>query len=219
MSRTRLFRAAVALVLTVAVSALSPSQRGAALALTGESTAALKAQLLRTAAGTSNGVRADARTAATVAAIADELERRVDDKIGFPPLDGAHDLVFCDSSGASSGKIGPFVGDVTQVFQDEVAFVNAVKLGPLEIALAAERKPIDARRYRVAFREMTFSLFGVDLFTKPTKGGGEWKVRYCDEDLRVMAVPSLFVLARRKTAAVGLVDVLRDPARFLEDDD
>ena len=50
------------------------------------------------------------------------------------------------------------------------------------------------------------------------KGGGAWKLRYVDEDLRIMDTPSLFVLKRRKDD-VGLRDVLADPARFMEDPD
>ena len=49
-------------------------------------------------------------------------------------------------------------------------------------------------------------------------GGGAWKLRYVDEDLRIMDTPSLFVLKRRKDD-VGLRDVLADPARFMEDPD
>ena len=49
-------------------------------------------------------------------------------------------------------------------------------------------------------------------------GGGAWKLRYVDEDLRIMDPPSLFVLKRR-TDDVGLRDALADPARFMEDPD
>ena len=56
------------------------------------------------------------------------------------------------------------------------------------------------------------------LFEKAMKGGGAWKLRYVDEDLRIMDTPSLFVLKRRKDD-VGLRDVLADPARFMEDPD
>ena len=51
-------------------------------------------------------------------------------------------------------------------------------------------------------------------------GGGAWKLRYVDDDLRIMDTPSLFVLKRRTAADdVGLRDVLADPARFMEDPD
>ena len=41
-------------------------------------------------------------------------------------------------AGGSSGKIGPFVGAVTQTFIDDVKFVNSVELGPLRLALQAK---------------------------------------------------------------------------------
>ena len=49
-------------------------------------------------------------------------------------------------------------------------------------------------------------------------GGGAWKLRYVDDDVRIMDTPSLFVLKRR-TLDVSLRDVLADPARFMEDAD
>lgn len=208
----------VVVLFAASAAALTPASARSALALSGESTAALKSQLLKTAAGTANGVRADARTKATIAAIADELAARCDG--AFPALDGAHDLVYCDSTGPSSGKIGPFVGAVTQEFRDDAAFVNAVAFGPLRISLDADRAPLDGgRRYRVTFRRMALSVFGAEVASMPLDGGGAWTLRYVDDDLRVMAVPSLFVLARREPRPAGLADVLRDPARFMEDDD
>ena len=207
-----------ALLLLVSRSCgLSLNQRGPALALKGESTVALKEQLRREAAPTKNGVEAGARTLATVEAIVAELESRGDlDR--FPPLDGSHELVFTTTTGASSGKLGPFVGDVTQTFIDERRFENAVAIGPLRVALTARREPLDQRTYRVTFEEMGFSLFGVDLMKRPISGGGTWKLRYVDEDIRIMDTPSLFVLAR-KPSSIPLVDVLSDPARFMDDDD
>ena len=105
---------------------------------------------------------------------------------------------------------------MTQTFLDETAFENAVELGPLKIQLRAKRTPKDARTYRVDFESLTFSLFGLALGSKPLAGGGAWKVRYVDDDLRIMDAPNLFILQRKKTT---LQDVLADPAKYMEDDD
>ena len=196
---------------------LTPKQRASTLALTGESTAALKLQLLRTASGTSNGVRATPRETSTVEAIVQELENRREEP--FPVFTGTWDLLFSTSPGSSSGKLGPFVGAVTQEFLDETDFVNAVELGPLRVALRAQRKPIKDTSYRVTFKEMSFALFGQELMSKSITGGGVWKVRYVDSDLRIMDTPSLFVLTRQPKDKVSLMDVLQDPARFMEDED
>ncbi|KAH8092105.1 PAP fibrillin [Aureococcus anophagefferens] len=215
MRTTALFVASLA----ACASALSTTknQRAPSLALKGESTAALKEQLRRTAAPTQNGVGASERTVLTVEAIAAELEpagsRRVQRR-------GAS---LSTSTGASSGKLGPFVGHVTQTFLDEKTFVNAVELGPLKVALTARREPLDMSgwTYRVTFESMGLSLFGVEVGSKPISGGGTWNIRYVDDDLRIMDAPSLFVLSRRRDTAKSptLLDVLDDPAKFMEDDD
>jgi len=199
--------------------ALTPTQVRSQLALTGETTAALKTQIIKAAKGTRNGVDADERKRATVAALCDELEARQDKQL-FAPLEGEHSLVFTTVQGGSSGKLGPFVGDVTQTFLDDVKFVNSVELGPLRLALQAKRTPKDGQTYRVDFESLGVELFGFKLFEKAMGGGGAWKLRYVDDDLRIMDTPSLFVLKRRTAADdVGLRDVLADPARFMEDPD
>ena len=204
---------------TATTRALTPTQVRSQLALTGETTAALKTQIIKAAKGTRNGVDADERKRATVAALCDELEARQDKQL-FAPLEGEHSLVFTTVAGGSSGKIGPFVGDVTQTFIDDVRFENAVALGPLRLALQARRTPKDGQTYRVDFESLGVELFGFKLFEKAMGGGGAWKLRYVDDDLRIMDTPSLFVLKRRTAADdVGLRDVLADPARFMEDPD
>jgi hypothetical protein len=35
---------------------------------------------------------------------------------------------YCTAPGGSNGKVGPFVGQVTQEFLNEVDFINAVEL-------------------------------------------------------------------------------------------
>jgi len=114
------------------------------------------------------------------------------------PLSGVWDLVYCTAPGGSSGKVGPVVGDVTQTFVDERRFVNAVELfGAVKVALEAEREVVDDTRIRVTFKATAFSIFGQELFRRPTSGSGVWVQRYVDDNLRVMDTPSLFVLRKR----------------------
>ena len=60
---------------TATTRALTPTQVRSQLALTGETTAALKTQIIKAAKGTRNGVDADERKRATVAALCDEFKR------------------------------------------------------------------------------------------------------------------------------------------------
>ncbi|CAJ1388478.1 unnamed protein product [Effrenium voratum] len=145
-----------------------------------------------------NGVGADEDTRAKVEAAAFALEASCPSQPAQMTLNGVWDLVYSTAEGSSNGKIGPLVGDVTQTFVDDTRFVNAVEFGPLRVALEAERKILDDRQIRVSFKETVFSLFGLEMFRKPTKGSGVWTQRFVDAGLRVMDTPSLFVLRKRR---------------------
>ena len=62
----------------------------------------------------------------------------------------------------------------------------------------AEREILDDKQIRVKFKETVFSIFGLELFRKATKGSGVWTQRFVDAGLRVMNTPSLFVLRKRR---------------------
>jgi len=127
------------------------------------------------------------------------------------PLVGVHNLVYSDSDGSSSGKIfGPIYGRVTQVFVDDVVFRNRVDLGPLRLALTAERKVMDDRDIQVTFKSVCVELFGQRLVEKTIDGGGTWKMihvgkvrvdggddegdRKKEKLVRIFEAPSLFVI-------------------------
>jgi hypothetical protein len=118
-------------------------------------------------------------------------------------LAGIHNLVYSAAPGASSGKIGPFVGKVSQYFEDDEIFYNRVEFGPLQIALRAKRELKNDDTINVSFLQTYFNLFGMTVKTSPAGGGGVWKVKfvgtYKDLDgneklVRIMHTPSLFVL-------------------------
>jgi len=118
------------------------------------------------------------------------------------PLAGTYELLYSMAPGGSNGKVGPLVGRVTQIINDEVRFINQVSLlgGALVIALHAERKVLDDSRIRVSFVETAVSLFGQEVTRRPTKGAGVWEQLHVETGsdgtakLRVMRTPSLFVL-------------------------
>ena len=136
--------------------------------------------------------------------LAKSLARNSDKRPARVPLFGVHKLIYSAAPGGSSGKVGPFVGTVTQDFVDDVTFINAVSLGPLKIALRAERQVKSYMTINVTFRETTVSLFGKKITSKTIQNsGGVWKYLFSgtvtlpngkQKLVRIMETPSLFVL-------------------------
>lgn len=152
------------------------------------------------AAAPPNGVDAPEDVKAAVEAAAATLEGSCPERPARMPLSGTWDLLYCTAPGGSNGRVGPFVGQVSQKFLNELRFNNEVELfGAVKISLEAERQVTDDLRIKVTFKELAFSLFGTELFRKTITGAGVWKQRYVDEDLRVMDTPSLFVLRKRRS--------------------
>lgn len=150
-----------------------------------------------------NGVDVSDELKASIEAAASELEPVCQEQPARMPLKGVWDLVYCTAPGGSNGKVGPFVGNVTQTFVDEKRFINAVELfGTLKVCLHAEREIIDDKSFKVTFKEMSFELLGNELVRKDIKGQGVWKQRFVDAELRVMNTPSLFVLRKADRKSV-----------------
>lgn len=121
------------------------------------------------------------------------------------PLRGTHDLVYSAAPGGSSGRlVGPISGKVTQEFlDDDITFINSVKLGPLEICLQAEKEVKNNKQNTVFFRKSIVKLLGNTIVEKDIKGNGIWNYLYMGKIrdsngnlklLRVMETPSLFVI-------------------------
>ena len=124
------------------------------------------------------------------------------------PLKGTYELLWSMSKGGSNGKVGPFVGKVSQIIVDDTNFINQVELfgGLVTVQLHAQRKILDDEKIRVTFVETAFSLFGNEVSRKPTTGSGVWEQIYVtagpdgSAQLRVMRTPSLFVLRQQPAA-------------------
>jgi hypothetical protein len=138
-----------------------------------------------------------------VASLARKLVPLTDDSPARRPLQGVHNLVYSASKGGSSGKIGPFVGKVTQEFGEDGIFYNKAQFGPLEVSLRAECTVKSDTVCAVSFKETTFRLFGATLKQSEVSGGGTWKYLFVgeivDKDgnkklVRVMETPSLFII-------------------------
>jgi len=121
------------------------------------------------------------------------------------PLAGTYDLLYSMAKGGSNGKVGPFVGKVSQIILDDKAFINQVELfgGFVTVQLYAEREILDDKRIRVSFVETVFRIYGAEVSRKPTSGQGVWTQLYVEPStegsaaFRVMNTPSLFVLQQR----------------------
>jgi len=161
-------------------------------------------------AGPKNGVGATEEQAKEIHAAIEELvglssltEPAYD--LMKPPytyFDGTFELVYTNTKGGSSGKIGPFVGRVTQTFEGirdldgmgfsrRGIFLNAVELGPLTASLRARCESRSETSLAITFEEMTLSLFGVQVMKKPfelnSKGSkGMWDIKYMDPDTRIL---------------------------------
>jgi hypothetical protein len=135
--------------------------------------------------------------------VASQLQQYTDIEPAKISLTGIHNLVYSAAPGGSSGKIGPFSGRVTQEFINDITFINSVELGPLKIALTAERIIKNDDTIKVNFKYTTIYLLGQKIIEKETGGGGVWKYIFAgtlqDTDgttklIRVMQTPSLFIL-------------------------
>ena len=89
----------------------------------------------------------------------------------FQFFDGTYQLVYTDTKGGSSGKVGPFVGRVTQTFEgirdlDQMGFsrrgifLNAVEIGPLKVSLRARCESKTETKLEVVFEETETFLLG-----------------------------------------------------------
>lgn len=141
----------------------------------------------------------------TMENLAQAVEKSSDLKPARYPLEGIHNLVYSAAPGGSSGKVGPIVGKVTQVFEEGETFYNRVEVGPLMISLKAKREIKSNTAIKVTFLQMTINVFGQKVMQKelPGTSGGVWKVKFVgkikdgngnEKLVRVMETPSLFVL-------------------------
>lgn len=162
---------------------------------------------LRDAAGDKNGTDRDDAQRARVASILADVESLADDPApARKDLSGTSwSLLYTDSGGNSSGKIGPFVGRVTQVFAPapgEGRYRNVVEIGPLVVELSAVAEELQPDKLKVTFLDTAALAFGKELVRKsfPEGRAGTWRMAYVGEEVRVLYTNqgNVFVLVRER---------------------
>ena len=162
---------------------------------------------LRDAAGDKNGTdRDDAQRARVASILADVVSLADDPAPARKDLSGTRwSLLYTDSGGNSSGKIGPFVGRVTQVFAPapgEGRYRNVVEIGPLVVELSAVAEELQPDKLKVTFLDTAAFAFGKELVRKPFPEGraGTWRMAYVGEEVRVLYTNqgNVFVLVRER---------------------
>lgn len=171
----------------------------------------LKHSIVKLAAGTQNGLRADASTAAQVAALAKLLEEANPTKnlATSDLVDGKWTLVYTSTTGGSAGKVGPFVGRVEQHFDlNSGSYKNFVYIGPSFVDLVtgelkATWDVLGDALWRVNFKSISFSVLGLPIVKdKPLSQSGTWRLVYTDEDFRILWAAggnkpeNIYILAR-----------------------
>ena len=101
-----------------------------------------------------NGVGAPPERQEAISSAIAKLEPYCAEAPARIPLDGVYELLYCSAKGGSNGKVGPFVGSVTQSFIDDIKFINAVSFfgGAVKLSLFAERKILDDAKIQARAR-------------------------------------------------------------------
>lgn len=159
-------------------------------------------------AGT-DGTKATEEVRKSIIDTVDQIQEiNCDTNMTSVPLMGEHVLLYTDTPNTPQ-YIGPFKGKTTQRFLNESTFQNVLSLGPLSLAINADRKVMDGSRIKLLFKGLDITLFGKNVVEKEMDAKGVWKIVYCGEALipnnkgldrrvllRVMKTPNLYILAK-----------------------
>mmetsp|Transcript_19249 Transcript_19249/g.25357 ORF Transcript_19249/g.25357 Transcript_19249/m.25357 type:complete len:244 (-) Transcript_19249:4-735(-) len=168
----------------------------------------IKLDIIETAQGTSNGVKASQNQKNKIEELAISLEKLCPTKSPAKSelSNGEWTLVYTTNTGNSSGKLGPFVGKVTQVIDlKEDRYFNIVEVGPLRAELEATWIVRGNINWTVIFKTVAFKLFGAEFLKKyfdMKSARGNWMITYVDEDFRIIrasgreGVTNIYVLAK-----------------------
>jgi len=168
----------------------------------------IKGQIVSVAAGTSNGLAASPEKVARIEELARALEQNcpVRAPADSPLSDGEWMLVYTTNKGDSAGKVGPFVGKVTQVIMlEDERYFNIVEVGPLRAELEATWIVRGAKNWTVIFKTLAVKLFGMQLLQSEfdvENARGDWIISYVDEDFRIIratgreGVTNIYILVK-----------------------
>lgn len=108
-------------------------------------------------------------------------------------MGGQWRLVFSDSPGVSSGKVGPFW--TGRVYQDvdlaEKLYYNILEVGAkekpwLKACLKATWKEVDASTWEVEFEDITIDVFGKSYVRQFNNVKRYWQISYLSSTVRIM---------------------------------
>jgi hypothetical protein len=134
-----------------------------------------------------------------------------DEKPASVPLEGVYDLIYSDAeSGFPAGKVGPFVGKVTQIFHNETVYENVIEVGSVRASVFANRKVLNDTNIEVSFYKRHVEMFGLPVADAVFDSTGSWGQLFVgvanidgkDDKkrrrvmLRVMQTPNLFILTQ-----------------------
>jgi len=148
--------------------------------------------ILSLSKGTSNGVRASDATRLKIEELVKCLEKLNPTKkiTDSPLLDGVWNLVYTTNEGSSAGKVGPFIGEVTQDIRlSESYYANNVNLfnGVIQASLGASWDVLSSNLWKVKFLNIKFLIFGNTISAKSLEGTtGVWRTTYLDESFRIL---------------------------------
>lgn len=184
--------------------------KGKTTGKTAEEASALKAAIVKASRGTANGVRASQESKDQILALTKQLEKlnRTTKLASSDKSDGKWKLVYTTSNGSSAGRLGPFVGDVTQDIEfASKQYINRVELlnGLIKAELDATWDIANDTKLIVKFLKICFYIFGLKVVDKPFPNvTGTWRLSYLDDDFRILYTlggsnlvsESLFILSK-----------------------
>jgi len=149
----------------------------------------IKNRIKYLAKNTDNGLRISETNKNEILSLVETLNKqnKVKQLTKSSLLNGDWELIFTTTKGSSAGKLGPFVGKVSQVIDvGSGEYSNIVKLNIIEGKLDASWNVLSNTIWEVRFINITFNLFGIQLFQKPLIAKGIWSMSYLDNDFRIL---------------------------------
>lgn len=106
-----------------------------------------------------------------------------------PRMNGDWRLLYTSNTGSSAGKLGPLIGSVVQAIDIQQRLYTNYAIfgnGILEASLDATWDDLNAKEWRVKFKNIKFKLLGVPLLEKSLANVGIWRMTYLDDKLRIL---------------------------------
>ena len=142
-----------------------------------------------------NGLPASSTQQDTIRSLVDEIERfnPTANPAYSPLMNGYWRMLYTDftPAAASSGKLGPFVGDVYQDLdstQSTIRNILKIRFPPIDGALIASQRVKDSYTWEIEFDRIENAIFGIPLPVKTfkTQEIRLWQIAFLDNELRIL---------------------------------